>query len=144
MKFAKAILKNRDARHYTFVTYLKQIIYNLFDNTRFQLDWKEEENRKKANNAVSKLMDNIFLHKRISFLEEAITILMEKHQLKGLHLIQHLNEEEVNRRHQSYQFRERVLFYINKYREIVEETGKKKNGRMIVDLSDTEKELKGG
>lgn len=38
-------------------------------------------------------MNIIYLHKRINFLEEAISILLEKHQLKGLHLIHHLNQE---------------------------------------------------
>lgn len=41
-------------------------------------------------------MNTIYLNKRISFLEEAISILLESHQLKGIHLIQHLNEQKVN------------------------------------------------
>lgn len=44
-------------------------------------------------------MNSIYLHKRICFLEEAISILLERHQLKGLHLIQHLNEDKINQAH---------------------------------------------
>lgn len=49
--------------------------------------------------AAGKLLDTIYLYKRIAFLEEAISILLERHQLKGLHLIHSLTEEEANRRH---------------------------------------------
>ena len=35
----------------------------------------------------------VLLQKRIIFLEEAITILLERHQLKGIHLVHNLNKE---------------------------------------------------
>lgn len=69
--------------------------------------------------AAAKLLDTIYLYKRIAFLEEAINILLEKHHLKGLHLVHSLTEEEVDRRHQSHKFRDRVVFYLSKYKKAV-------------------------
>jgi hypothetical protein len=39
------------------------------------------------------MSDVVLLQKRIIFLEEAITILLEQHHLKGLHLVHNLNQE---------------------------------------------------
>ena len=39
---------------------------------------------------VNYLLDVIYLHKRIDFLERALPILLEEHQLKGLHLVHDL------------------------------------------------------
>lgn len=40
MNFAKNILKNKEAKHFNFFTYLKQNIYSLLEKTPLQLDWK--------------------------------------------------------------------------------------------------------
>ena len=72
------------------------------------------------NEAASKLLDTIYLYKRIAFLEEAINVLLEKHQLKGLHLVHSLTEEEADRRHMSHKFRDRVVFYLGKYKKAVD------------------------
>lgn len=52
-------------------------------------------------------------------MEEAISILLERHQLKGLHLIHSLTEEEANRRHESHRFRDRVVYFLGKYKKAV-------------------------
>ena len=40
-------------------------------------------------------MDVIYLNKRITFLEDAISMLFEKHQLKGIYLLHTLNKSEL-------------------------------------------------
>lgn len=119
MKFAEIMFKSRDAQHFSFSSYVKQKLYNLFSDTRCEPNWEVEKKRKSINDASVNLLDVFYLYKRVGFLEEAISILMEKHHLKGLHLIHSLTKEEADSRHKSHNFRNRVVFYLSKYRKAV-------------------------
>ena len=39
-------------------------------------------------------MDVVYLQKRINFLERAMSVVLEKHQLRGLHLLHRATKEE--------------------------------------------------
>ena len=62
---------------------------------------------------VNYLLDVIYLHKRIDFLERALPILLEEHQLKGLHLVHDLTVEEANKNYKEYQIRDKLITYLH-------------------------------
>ena len=46
---------------------------------------------------VNKLLNVVYLNKRIAFLEEAIGVLLKQHQLKGIHLLHSLSKEKTEK-----------------------------------------------
>ena len=61
---------------------------------------------------VNHLLDVIYLQKRIDFLERALPILLEQHQLKGLHLIHDLTVDEAQNNYRKYQIRDQLVAYL--------------------------------
>ena len=115
MQFAKQLFRSRDSKEVNFITFLKQKIYNVFSGTCLKPDWEQEEKRSTINSAVNKIMDMVLLQKRIAFLEEAITVLLDSHHLKGIYLVHNLTQEEAERCHKSHKFRDRIVYYLSKY-----------------------------
>ena len=60
-------------------------------------------------------MDFVLIQKRIAILEEAITVLLDSHHLKGIYLVHNLTQDQAEKCDKSYRFRDRVVSYINKY-----------------------------
>ena len=67
------------------------------------------------------MLDIININKRIVFLEEAITLLFEKHQLKALHLIQPMTRKEADDHIEQHKLRARLVHYIIKTRKLKED-----------------------
>ena len=63
--------------------------------------------------AVNQILDVIYLQKRIDFLERALPILLEDHQLKGLHLIHDLTVDEAEKKFKEHQLRDRLVAFLH-------------------------------
>ena len=61
---------------------------------------------------VNHLLDVVYLHKRIDFLERALPILLEEHQLKGLHLVHDLTVDEADKKFKEHQLRDRLVSFL--------------------------------
>ena len=48
-------------------------------------------------------------------MEKAISILLERHQIKGLHLAQNISKEDSERKYKNYKLRDRVIIFLSKY-----------------------------
>jgi hypothetical protein len=142
MHIAEQLFRSKEAKEINFGSFLKQKLYNAVTALCCQPDWEPEKKRKELKQAVRTMNDTVLLQKRIAFLEEAISVLLEKHQLKGIYLVHNLTEVEAQRCQQSHKFRDRVVYYLNKYNK------DKKAGRGRDDYGDAgsrrkEQELKG-
>ena len=115
MRFAEYYFNNDAARDVGFFAWLRQGFFGLVKDTPVQPNWEKTEERGKLRDTVSKVLDIFYLHKRIAFLERALTILLDKHQLKGLHLAHNLTKEESDEKFKSYRLRERVVTFLSKY-----------------------------
>ena len=60
------------------------------------------------------MQDIIYVNRRIEFLEKAMTILLEKHQLKGLHLLHSMTTEDVCNNYKSHKTRNKLLHFLKK------------------------------
>jgi hypothetical protein len=56
-------------------------------------------------------MNVIYLHQRIDFLEKAISILLDKHHIKGIRLLQKADYQSTNEKYYEYGFRDRFVAY---------------------------------
>ena len=65
-------------------------------------------------NTVDRILDVTYLNKRILFLEEAISLIFEPHQLKGIYLLHTLNKEQNEYRLSQHKLRDRLVSYLHK------------------------------
>lgn len=114
MSFASEYFRNRDTKSYTIYGLMKQAVYHILKDTRWKPDWKVAEIREEMKNSVEKVLDVTYLNKRILFLEEAISLLFEPHQIKGIHLLHTLTREENEARINQHKLRDRLVCYLNK------------------------------
>ena len=57
-------------------------------------NWKIAQKREEACEAVRILMESTYLQKRITFLENAVSVLLKPEQIKGLHLVNRYTARE--------------------------------------------------
>ena len=50
-------------------------------------------------------------------MEKAISVVLDRHQLKGLHLAQNISKEDSDQKINDYRLRDRVVTFLNKYRK---------------------------
>ena len=72
---------------FNFGTFLKQTVYDILIAMGCNMKtWKIAEKRSKINKIVNNMLDINYLFRRIEFLEKAISIIFDEHQLKGIFL----------------------------------------------------------
>jgi hypothetical protein len=61
---------------------------------------------------VNNLLDVIYLHKRIDFLERALSTLFEEHQIRALYLIHGKTKPEADEHYEKHRLRDRLITII--------------------------------
>ena len=112
-KFAKKYFRSGAAsKPFSLKTLFTQLIYKGISKCK-DPDWPESKERDEMQKTVNHLLDVVYLQKRIDFLERALPILLEEHQLKGLHLVHDLTVDEADRKFKEYQLRDRLVTYLH-------------------------------
>jgi hypothetical protein len=96
---------------YHFFSYLTQSIYQKLVLINKRPNWKDAEEREKLSKTVKNLTDMVYLQRRIEFLERAVTVTLDRHHLKGLHLLSRITREEADESYKQHKFRDRVVNY---------------------------------
>jgi hypothetical protein len=115
MKFASEYFRSRESKTYNFASFMKQMVFNLIKDTHWRPDWKIVEAREHMKDTVNKVLDVIYLNKRIQFLEEAISMLFEPHQLSCIHLLHSFSPQQTEDQFKNHRFRDRLVFFLSKY-----------------------------
>lgn len=63
---------------------------------------------------VNHLIDIIYLYKRIEFLERALEVILEEHQIKALHLMRNKTFAEAEKQYENYQMKNNLEKFIKK------------------------------
>ena len=92
MRFAEYYFNHDAAREVGFFAWIRQALFSVVKGTRLAPDWDLTDKRLDLRDTVNRVLDIFYLHKRIAFLERAIEVLLDRHQLKGLHLAQNLTQ----------------------------------------------------
>ena len=74
-------------------------------------------------------MDILYLLKRVGFLERALEVMFDEHQIKGIHLMRKLTLEEV--KHNRKQFKALSAFQYKEDEKNLESDEKKMNRYMV-------------
>lgn len=63
---------------------------------------------------VNQLIDIIYLHRRLQFMERALEVLLEDHQIKVLHLMRNKTFKEAEDTYNRYQMKDNLFRLIQK------------------------------
>lgn len=100
--------KEVNLKKYNFLYFIAQLAYRLFKD-KCGCNWGAVKGYFKCRQEVLKQIDVLYLLKRVTFLERAIEILLDSHQLKGVHLLKHLSIEEAKRNRRNFKLHERAI-----------------------------------
>ena len=93
MFFAEIYFKSKEAGSFGFFAFLKQITFNVLTFVGCKPRWDLSEKREKLRQTVQNTMNVVYLQRRIDFLEKSMTVLLDRHHLKGLHLLHRLTQK---------------------------------------------------
>ena len=114
MTFATLHFRSRETRGFNFGTFLKQMLYHLFTAMGYNMkNWKIAERRSRINKIINNLLDINYLFKRIEFLENAISVIFEEYQLKGIFLSR-TKIKESDTIYKKHRIRDRIVKYLRK------------------------------
>lgn len=91
-----AVLYKKDGQEvnlnkYNFLYFIAHVIYRVLKEKLACCNWGNVKGYHKCREEVLKQIDVLYLLKRVTFLERATEILLESHQLKGVHLLKHFS-----------------------------------------------------
>lgn len=70
--------------------------------------WRETKEYHYMHKTVNQLIDIIYLHKRLQFMERALEVLLEDHQIKVLHLMRNKTFKEAEDTFKNYQMKDNL------------------------------------
>ena len=111
MFFAHLYFKTQEASSFGFFAFLKQLTFNVLSALGFKPKWDLSDKRERMRDTVKNMMNVIYLQRRVDFLEKSITILLDRHHLKGLHLLHRLTKKEADKNFRENGFRDRLISY---------------------------------
>ena len=112
--FAQAYFNSKAARNYGFFSFLKQTLYRSLSLCGCKPRWKYVQQRELLEKTSKKMLCVVFLQKRVEFLEKAISVLLEPHHIKGLHLAHRRTRSEFDDSIKQFDFRDRLVGYFVK------------------------------
>lgn len=68
--------------------------------------------RQKLSRIVNNLLDVIYIQHRIVSLEKAVSVLMDKHHLRGINLVYRTSPEEADQKYKIHRIRSRLIHFL--------------------------------
>ena len=124
--FARLYLRRDIVKGFGFPGYLKQVVYQILAEVHWKVRWEEARRRDRVRSTVNKLLDVVELFKRIDFIENAVTSLLSTHELDSLLLLGRKGRQEVDENAKRLAFRDRIIVFIAKKRNLFEKYEKTK------------------
>jgi hypothetical protein len=89
--FAESYFKRIEAKKYGMSSYIRYLTYKALSFVNCEpKNWVIIQKQEEIKQQVNKFLDFSYLFRRIDFLEKAVSVLFDRHQLKGLHLLHSL------------------------------------------------------
>ena len=103
MSFIKKIHSDQKAKEYGLFYFISKFIYSFLSLFKFNLqNWEATKQYHKMHKTVNKLIDVIYLYKRLEFIERALEVLFDTHQIKVLHLMRNKTFKEAECNYELY------------------------------------------
>jgi hypothetical protein len=117
MGFARKHFKVAESRYHNFAQFVKFSLHNALRVVGCQPErWKIAECERRLSETVRRQLDISYLFRRIELLERGLSVLLDKHQLKGLCLA-HTSVREADDHHRRLSLRDRMVRFLNKEHE---------------------------
>lgn len=98
MTFLKKMHSDQTAKDYGLFYFLSKLLYTVLHFLSFDMNnWEKTREYHKMQKVVIKLIDILYLYKRIEFIERALEVLFDEHQLKVLHLMRNKTFKEAEK-----------------------------------------------
>jgi hypothetical protein len=92
---------------------MKKILYGILIRLGMDPDrWKTCKSQDNILDTVNKMLDVNYLYRRIEYLERAISVLLDEHQLKGIYLTKS-SIREANDHYKRQRIRDKVVKYLH-------------------------------
>lgn len=101
--------KEISLKKFNFLYFLAQLVYRVFKEKFACCNWGAVKGYFKCREEVLKQIDVLYLLKRVTFLERATEILLDSHQLKGVHLLKHLSIDEAKKNRRNFKLHEKAI-----------------------------------
>ena len=75
MLFAQQYFHSKAAQSYGFFTFIKITLFNLWAKIKSRPNWKKTTKQQEIRDTVNKVLDIVYLQRRIEFLENSMTVL---------------------------------------------------------------------
>ena len=111
MFFAHLYFRTPETSSFGFFAFLKQLAFNVLSALGCRPKWDLSEKRERMRDTVKNMMSVVYLQRRVDFLEKSITVLLDRHHLKGLHLLHRLTKKEADDNFREHGFRDRLIGY---------------------------------
>lgn len=125
MAVAADIYHDRESKDYHLGYYLAQRVLSLGKWIGLVEKWETPEHFNNVEEKVSSLRDIAYQESRINFLEMALSLLLEKHQLKVLHLANRQNLGSAFKKFETHRLKKDVLRYFRSKNEDSQEAKRK-------------------
>jgi len=115
MKFIKNLHSDQKAKEYGIFYFFSKLLYSILTFFKFSLEtWERTREYHKMHKTVNKLIDILYLHKRLEFIERALEVLFDDHQIQMLHLMRNKTFSEAEHNYQLYQMKDNLSKIIEK------------------------------
>lgn len=115
MFFSSQYFRTSKASNNGFLSFLRLSVFKVLSALSFDPDWRTAKEQRQLRDIVNKLLDIHYLYRRIEFLERAVSMSFERHQLKGIHLVHAATVEETEDTFKRHRFRDRLILLLSKY-----------------------------
>lgn len=79
--FAESFFRCKEAENFGAFSFITQMVYKALTAINCEPEWKRARKLAKYQETVNNLLDITYLQKRIDFLETALSVMLEEHQL---------------------------------------------------------------
>lgn len=62
---------------------------------------------------MNKILDITYLQKRLDFIENALSVILEEHQLEALYLCHNISQDSINLNYRRHHLRDRLICYFS-------------------------------
>ena len=117
MTFIKKLHSDQKAKQYGIFYFFSKFFYSVLTFFNINMDhWDMTRQYHKMHNTVNKLIDIIYLYKRLDFIERVIEVLLDDHQLKVLHLMRNKTFKEAENNTKLYEMKDNLSKIVEKHK----------------------------
>lgn len=116
LTLAKSIYKNEKdekdlADKFNIIIFGGYLIYMVFDKFGIDLSWKKMRKYHQSMVEIRKQLDIRLILNKVQFTERVVNVILDKHQIKGLHLQEYVTLDDAEKVREDFEFHDKLVRY---------------------------------